>query len=317
MSLNFKTVSCFILHPRPTKPISRTEQSLEMKLVRKVSKRSKRDLQGLCETLAPDSTVLRTSPTTKIIKEPGFPEVKVRNSDIAKFGTEAKRNTELWQYAQRRPLPYDKTTEKKTALHSKQLKKKYRGDIKLRYRQADNTSGVSLAKNNILKAMFSRKPIKPQTSTNRTRKSSATPNASAASSTASPPTWKGKRNRKAPDYYGFESSVCSISDQETMPTPKRTKPNNLVIETVIQEEALQSPAASRPSYPFNSDFTTITFWSSLTNWMEIFYVHAKQLSFNLNGAIFVLHLALILRRWFNFVCICWLFTCSLKKFGKP
>ena len=99
-----KSVYRFILHPKLTNPISRTE------LARKVSKRSKMDLRGLWETLASDSTVMRASPTTTATKEPGVPEFKVRNIEIAKFGTRAERNTELWQYAQRRPLPYDKTT---------------------------------------------------------------------------------------------------------------------------------------------------------------------------------------------------------------
>ena len=58
---------------------------------------------------------------------------------MAKFVTRAERNTELWQYAQKRPLPNEKTTEEKIAQHSKELKKNYRGDIKLRHRQVDNT----------------------------------------------------------------------------------------------------------------------------------------------------------------------------------
>ena len=110
-----KSVSRFILHPKLTNPIPRTERSLELKLARKISKRSKKDLRGFWETLVPGCTVVRTSPTTTAIKEPGVPEVKVRNSDIAKFGTRTERDTELWQYAQRRTLPCDKTTEEKIA----------------------------------------------------------------------------------------------------------------------------------------------------------------------------------------------------------
>ena len=108
-----KSISRFIVHPKLNNPIPRTEQSLDLKLARKVTKRSKRDLRGLWETLAPGSTVVRTSDTTTVIKEPGVPEVCVRNSDIAKFGTSAERNTDLWEYAKRRPLPYEKTTEEK------------------------------------------------------------------------------------------------------------------------------------------------------------------------------------------------------------
>ena len=100
-----KSVSRFILHPKLSNPIPCTERSLGLKMARKVSKRSKWDLRGLLETLAPGSTVVRTSPTTTTIKEPGVPLVNVRNSDIAKFGTRAELNTELWQYANRRQLP--------------------------------------------------------------------------------------------------------------------------------------------------------------------------------------------------------------------
>ena len=110
-----KSISRFIMHPKLNNPIPRSERSLEVKLARKVSKRSKRDLRGLWETLAPGSTVVRTSPTTTVIKEPGVPEARLRNNDIANFRTRAERNTDLWQYAQRRPLPYDKTTEEKIA----------------------------------------------------------------------------------------------------------------------------------------------------------------------------------------------------------
>ena len=114
-----KAISRFIMHPKLNNPIPRTEQSLDLKLARKVTKRSKRDLRGLWETLAPGSRVVRTSDTTTVIKEPGVPEVCVRNSDIAKFGTHAERNTDLWEYAKRRPLPYEKTTEEKISQHNK------------------------------------------------------------------------------------------------------------------------------------------------------------------------------------------------------
>ena len=96
---------------------------------------------------------MRNSPTTIVIKEPGVPEVRVRNNDISKFGTRAERNTDLWQYAQRRPLPYDKTTKEKIAQHIKDPKKKYRGEIKIRHRptQSDAASGVSPANSDNLK----------------------------------------------------------------------------------------------------------------------------------------------------------------------
>ena len=176
-----------------------------------------------------------------MIKEPCVLEVKVRNSEIAKFTTKTERNNDLWQYAQRRPLPFDKIIEEKNALHSKELKKKYRGDIMIRQRQAAITSRVSSANSNDSKTLSSREPAKLQASTSRSRKSSATPNTSAASSTPSPTTLNGKRTLRAPDYYGFESSVCSVRDQEPIPAPKRPRPTKPVIVTVIQEEASQPP----------------------------------------------------------------------------
>ena len=42
-----KSVSRFIMHPKLNNPIPRSEKSLELKLARKVCKRSTRDLRGL------------------------------------------------------------------------------------------------------------------------------------------------------------------------------------------------------------------------------------------------------------------------------
>ena len=92
----------------------------------------------------------------------------------------------------------------------KDLKKKYRGEIKIRHRptQSDAASGVSSANSNNSKAMSSRKPKKPHVGGKRSRQSSTaldTSNAfsvaasSAASSTASLTTSKTKRNCRAPD----------------------------------------------------------------------------------------------------------------------
>ena len=62
-----KSVSQFFMHPKLNNPTPRSQKSLDMKLARKVTKRSKRDLRGLWETLAPGSTAVRTSDTTAVI----------------------------------------------------------------------------------------------------------------------------------------------------------------------------------------------------------------------------------------------------------
>ena len=67
------------------------------------------------------------------------------------------------------------------------------------------------------------------------RKATATPNTSPSSATSTPATSTGKINRRATDYYGFESSVGSVRDQKTAPAPKRQIKINPVIETVIKK----------------------------------------------------------------------------------
>ena len=156
--------SRFITHPKLTDPIPRTEKSLSVKLARKLpnKKRAKRQLAGLYEVLKPGSFVTNSSPTTTIIYEPGRSPVKVRDSDLAKFGTEADRSTNLWMYAQRRPAPYEQTTETKIAKHSNDLKRQKRGEIKIRHSQRDTTSVVSSINSNVSRALKVRKPVKPQ-----------------------------------------------------------------------------------------------------------------------------------------------------------
>ena len=94
--------------------VPRTETSLKLKLEKKKpkSKRSKKSLDGLYEVLAPGSSVINTDAFIFAIKEPGKREVTIRNSDLAKFGTKAERQTDLQFYANRRPkVPSWKITE--------------------------------------------------------------------------------------------------------------------------------------------------------------------------------------------------------------
>ena len=154
----------FIILPKLTNPIPRTEKSLNVKLARKLpnKKRAERQLAGLYEVLKPGSSVTKSSPTTTIINEPGRSPVKVRDSDLAKFGTKAERPTNLWAYAQRRPAPYEQTTETKIAKHSNDVKRQKRGEIKIRHRHRDTTSVVSSVNSNVSRALTVRKPVKPR-----------------------------------------------------------------------------------------------------------------------------------------------------------
>ena len=67
-----------------------------------MGREDQKNLEGFYEVLAPGSHILKVSPSTSTIKEPGKPVVTVRNSDIAKFGTQLERQTPLKAYADSR-----------------------------------------------------------------------------------------------------------------------------------------------------------------------------------------------------------------------
>ena len=70
-----------------SRPILFFERSIQFKIARKIhaAHRKKNNLDNLYEVLAPWSTVGKASQTTSVIKEPNSPEVRFRNSDIAKY----------------------------------------------------------------------------------------------------------------------------------------------------------------------------------------------------------------------------------------
>ena len=83
------------LRTKATRPIPLKERAVELNLARKIhgKRRSEKNLEELYEVLAPSSHILKVSPTTSTIKEPGKPVVTVRNSDIAEFRTQLERQT--------------------------------------------------------------------------------------------------------------------------------------------------------------------------------------------------------------------------------
>ena len=79
-----------ITHPDVGQAVPRTEApSLTLKLWKKKpkNKRSKKSLDGLYKLLAPGSSVIKSDAYTSIIKDTGKREVRIRNYDLAKFGT--------------------------------------------------------------------------------------------------------------------------------------------------------------------------------------------------------------------------------------
>ena len=92
------------LGTKATRPIPLKERAVDLKLARKIlgKWRCKKILQGLYKVLASGSHFLEVGPTKLTFKEPGKPVVTVRNSDIAKFGTQLEQQTPLKVYADRR-----------------------------------------------------------------------------------------------------------------------------------------------------------------------------------------------------------------------
>ena len=121
------------------------------------------------------------------------------SSDLAKFGTKTERSTNLWTYAQRRPAPYEQTTETKIAKHSNDLKKQRRGEIKIRHSHRDTTSVVSSLNSNVSRALTVRKPAKSQPKRRRNTSSLDEPTDNATTS---------------------EKPIISIVPAPPMPTPQ-------------------------------------------------------------------------------------------------
>ena len=97
-----------------------------------------------------------------MIKEPGKRDVTISNSDLAKFGTKAERQTELQLYANRRPkTPTGMITEDLISHHAKETRKKLEGGKRMKHRKkADDISAVSSIHSNVTRALRVRMPTK-------------------------------------------------------------------------------------------------------------------------------------------------------------
>ena len=112
--------------PRVISAINRSSKAqkrsfLSLKLVKKIPKneRSKKSLDRLYEVLAPGSSIIKSDKHSSIIKEPAERQITIRNIDLAKFGTKDEGQTDLKDYADRRPqAPTVKTTEEMVTKHA-------------------------------------------------------------------------------------------------------------------------------------------------------------------------------------------------------
>ena len=220
------------LKTKAIRPIPLKERAVELNLARKVhgKRRSKKNLEGLYEVLTPGSHILKVSPTTSTIKEPGKPIITVGNSDIAKFGTKLERQTPLKSYADRRgPRSGEKIVEELIHSHIKEFTRKQKGDKKMKRRKREPGSGVSSSKSNISRAMRGRISKVPNFTGKRNQQpatltTSHSEHPASSSFTAPVPasqqTRTSDRNRRSPTYYGFESSPPNST---ILPPPKRPR----------------------------------------------------------------------------------------------
>ena len=247
------------LQTKPTRTIPSKERAVELNLARLIhgKRRSKKNLEGLYEVLASGSHILKVSPTTSAIREPGKPIVTVRNSDIAKFGTQLERQTPLKAYADRTgPRSGEKLVEEFIQSHVKEFTRKQIGNKKMKDQKREPGSGVSSSKSSISRAMRRRIPkvpnflaIRNQQPDAGTASHSRKPTTSSTSTpaTVTQPKRSSDRNRRSPSYYGFESPS---PDSTILPPPKRHRRAGDVEnfqpppESIV--ESVQHIAESRP-----------------------------------------------------------------------
>ena len=199
------------LRTKATRPTPLKERAVELNLARKIhgKRQSKKNLEGLYEVLAPGSHILKVSPTTSTIKEPGKPVVTVRNSDLAKFGMQLERQTPLKAYVDRRgPRSGEMWVEELIQCHVKEFTRKQKGDKKMKHRKRDHGSGISSSKSNISRAMRGRIPKIPNFLAMRNQKPEANtvshseePTTSSTNTTATTqPSRSSDRTRRSPSY---------------------------------------------------------------------------------------------------------------------
>ena len=144
-----------LLTTKAHRPIHLKEHTVQLNIARKKhpNKRSKKNLDGFYEVLALGSVVQKTGQYTSVIREPGKLEFRVRNSDIAKFGTRNERKTQLMDYVNRRgPRVHKKLTEAKILSHTKEFTQIQKGDRKMKHCIRDTGSRVLSNKSNIARA---------------------------------------------------------------------------------------------------------------------------------------------------------------------
>ena len=247
--------SRFLRTTKAHRPLPLKEHAVQLNIARKkhLHKRSKKNLDGLYEVLAPGSVVQKTDQYTSVIREPGKVEVTVRNSDIVKFGTREERKTKLTEYINRQgPRTHEKTTEAKILSHIKESTRIQKGDRKMKHRKRETGSGVSSNKSNIARAMRVRMPKIPENfapqvlpeipevapeqqiitvevliappATNNQLELILPSTSAPAIALQQIPIRATKRTRKSPKYYGYGKEDSSGESTNSCPPPNFAPP---------------------------------------------------------------------------------------------
>ena len=114
----------------------------------------RKNLEVLYEVLAPGSNIFKFSPITSTNKELAKAIIAVRNSVIAKFGTQKERQIPLEAYADHRgPRTSEKLVGERIQSHIKEYTRKWEGDKKMKHSWLDSGSSVSSSRSDIARAL--------------------------------------------------------------------------------------------------------------------------------------------------------------------
>ena len=134
----------FLRSPKLQRTIPLKESAVRIIIARKrhPNKRSKKNIDGLYQVLAPGFGVQKTNQYTSVIREPGKLDAIVRNSNIAKFGNRNERKIKMTDYINRRwPRILGKSTETKILSQTKSLRG-YKREI-VRWKVVNETQQVA------------------------------------------------------------------------------------------------------------------------------------------------------------------------------
>ena len=130
----------------PLQPLA--ENSKELQLVRKTlaATRSKKQLQGLHETILVVAALLKTSGSTMTIKCPGQDDTVLHKSEVARFGTSSQPKIPLIQFAARKTvINHHGKIQRHMNVHQRDQCAKPKGEKTFRKKPNDSPTNPNVA----------------------------------------------------------------------------------------------------------------------------------------------------------------------------